>query len=169
MNKVGDIEKQRRVYQVSLMLRRKPVSFILEYIRENWGLENAQGYNYIRLAREEWQKYFAKLKQDGMGYHAAQLRDLKDQAYSKKVVTGTGSNKKTVTIADLGLVFEITKEEAKLMGIYPKEKVEHSGEVKLGLNLEGMEIGEIQRLIRALEACTGVKGQGGVEEEGDKG
>ena len=91
----------------------------------------------IEFMRKEWQKYFEKLKNDGMSYHVAQLRDLKDQAYSKKVVIGKGKkvvnketgkseiiydNQQVITIADLGLVFEITKEEAKLMGIYPAEK-----------------------------------------------
>ena len=98
------------------------MSFIIEFIRKEWGLEKAQAYNYIRSARKEWQKYFAKLKHDGMGYHVAQLRDLKDQAYSRKVVIGRGDNKEIITVADLGLVFEITKEEAKLMGIYPAER-----------------------------------------------
>ena len=99
---------------------------------KTWGIERAQAYRYIRLARKEWKKYFEKLKGDGMSYHVAQLRDLKDQAYSRKVVIGKGENKGTVVIADLGLVFEITKEEAKLMGVYPSEKhdVKVDGEVK---------------------------------------
>lgn len=94
----------------------------MQFIAQNWGLEKRQAYNYIELARKEWQKYFSHLKGSGMSYHIAQLRDLKDQAYSRKVVIGRGDNKETVIIADLGLVFEITKEEAKLMGIYPAEK-----------------------------------------------
>jgi len=113
------------------------MSFIIEFMRKEWGIETAQAYRYIRSARKEWQKYFAHLKGSGMSYHVAQLRDLKDQAYSKKIVIGKGEkrvNEKTgkleiiyddkqiITIADLGLVFEITKEEAKLMGIYPAEK-----------------------------------------------
>jgi hypothetical protein len=125
MNKgteINKVEKEKRIYQVSLMLRRKPMPFIIEFIRKEWGLEKAQAYNYIRSARKEWQKYFAKLKHDGMSYHVAQLRDLKDQAYSRKVVIGRDKNKEIITIADLGLVFEITKEEAKLMGIYPAER-----------------------------------------------
>lgn len=130
-NKVDSTEKEKRIYQVGLMLRRKSRPFILSYIRENWGLKTAQADNYIRLARQEWQKYFEKLKGDGMSYHVAQLRDLKDQAYSRKVVIGRGDNKQTVTIADLGLIFEITKEEAKLMGIYPTEKKD------IDLNVKG--------------------------------
>jgi len=119
---IDKVEKQKRIYQVSLLLRRKPIGFIIQFITEKWGVREWQARNYIRLARKEWQKYFAKLKHDGMSYHVAQLRDLKDQAYSRKVVIGRGDNKETVTIADLGLIVAITKEEAKLMGIYPTDK-----------------------------------------------
>jgi len=158
-NKVDSIEKEKRIYEVSLLIRRKPIKFIIEYIRENWGLEDAQGYNYIKLAKEEWKKYFENVKNCGMGYHVAQIRDLKDKILEKE----------TLNKDDYRLILDVYKEESKLLDAYPKEKIEHSGEVKVDLNLEGMEIGEIQRLIRALEAHTGAKGQGGVEEEGDKG
>lgn len=119
---IDQVEKQKRVYQVSLMLRRKPRTFIVEFMRQNWGIERAQAYRYISLARKEWRKYFEKLEGDGISYHVAQFRDIKDQAYSKKVVIGKGDDKQVINIADLGLVFEIAKEEAKLMGIYPAEK-----------------------------------------------
>ena len=52
------------------------------------------------------------------------MRDLKDMAYSKKVVVGTVDNKQVIQVPDLGLILDITKEEAKLMGIYPAEKHE---------------------------------------------
>jgi hypothetical protein len=121
---IDKVEKQKRIYQIGLMLRRKPVSFIIEFMIKEWGIEKAQAYRYIASAREEWQKYFSHLKGSGMSYHVANLRDLRDQAYNKKVIIGKGDNKETVTIADLGLVFEISKEEAKLMGVYPGEKHE---------------------------------------------
>jgi hypothetical protein len=118
------IEAEKRVYQVSLMLRRKPVSFIVQFASDKWDIGARQTRTYIRKARKEWQKYFEKLEGDGIGYHVAQMRDLKDQAYNRrKVVIGEGDEKKIITIPDLGLVFEITKEEAKLMGIYPPEKI----------------------------------------------
>ena len=116
------IEVEKRIYQVGLMLRRKPTSFIVDYCKQNWKIERTQANVYIRKARKEWKKYFEKLEGDGIAYHVAQIRDLKDQAYSKKVVVGTVDNKQIVNIADLGLILEITKEEAKLMGIYPAEK-----------------------------------------------
>lgn len=119
---IDQVEKQKRVYQVSLMLRRKPRAFIVEFMRQNWSIERAQAYRYINLARKEWRKYFEKLEGDGISYHVAQFRDIKDQAYSKKVVIGKGDDRQVINVADLGLVFEIAKEEAKLMGIYPAEK-----------------------------------------------
>ena len=123
-NKVDSRTKAERVYKVSLLLRRKPLKFIIEYITKEWKIERAQAYKYIKEARKEWLKYFEKLKGDGISYHIAQIRDLKDQAYSRKVVVGTVKNKQVIQVPDLGLVLDITKEEAKLMGIYPAEKHE---------------------------------------------
>lgn len=121
MAEIDKVEKEKRIYQISLMLRRKPMPFILEFIRDNWHLKTAQAYNYIKSAKKEWEKYFSQVKKCGKSYYVAQLRDLKDQAYERKIVIGKGDNKEAITISDLGLVFEITKEEAKLMGIYPTE------------------------------------------------
>ena len=107
MAEADKVEKEKRIYQISLMLRRKPISFICQYVAQNWGLDKRQAYRYIAEARKEWQKYFEKLKGDGIKYHIAQVRDLKDIAFNDK---------------DTRLVLDIAKEEAKLMGIYPAEK-----------------------------------------------
>jgi hypothetical protein len=133
-----DIETQKRIYQVGLMLRRKPIPFILEFAGKEWGIEKSQTYEYIRLAREEWKKYFLNLKNSGMSYHISQLRDIKDEAYNRKFVIGRGDNKQVITIPDLGLIFEITKEEAKLMGIYPTEthKLEIEGSLEVNSELD---------------------------------
>jgi len=115
---ISQVEMEKRVYQVSLLLRRKPTSFIIEYMIKTWGIERAQAYRYIKLARKEWQKYFEKLKGDGIAYHVTQNRDLKDKA---------------MTDGDYKLAFDIAKEEAKLMGVYPAEKkdIKVEGELKL--------------------------------------
>ncbi|MBA7566618.1 hypothetical protein ES708_08310 [subsurface metagenome] len=76
-----EVEKEKRIHQVSLLLRRRPTGFILDFIRQNWGIERAQAFNYIRLAKEEWAKYFANVKSSGIGYHISQMRDIKDKAY----------------------------------------------------------------------------------------
>jgi len=129
MAKVDSKTKAERVYKVSLLLRRKPIKFIVEYVTKEWNIEKSQAYKYIKEARKEWQKYFEKLKGDGIAYHIAQIRDLKDQAYSRKVVIGTVDNKQVINVPDLGLVLDITKEEAKLMGIYPAEKHEETRKI----------------------------------------
>ena len=119
---VDKVEYQKRVYQIGLLLRRKSVSYIIQFASDNWHIGARQARTYIRKAREEWQKYFEKLKGDGMAYHIAQMRDLKDKAFIEK---------------DTRLVLDITKEEAKLMGIYPSEKhdLKVEGEVTIKVEL----------------------------------
>jgi len=110
------VEYQKRIYAVSLLLRRKPTSFIVEFIIDKWKVSKAQAYKYIREARAEWKKYFEKLKGDGIAYHITQNRDLKDKA---------------MTDGDYKLAFDIAREEAKIMGIYPAEKHEEIRKVIL--------------------------------------
>ena len=105
--RIDEVEKQKRIYQVSLLLRRRPISFIVDFIRQEWGIERAQAFNYIRLAKEEWARYFANMKSSGIGYHITQMREIKDKAYGND---------------DLRLVFDIAKEEAKLMGMEIERK-----------------------------------------------
>ena len=128
-NKVDDKTHQERVHEISLLLKRKPIKYILEYMIETWKIEKAQAYKYISEAKREWKKYFKNLKRAGMGYHVAQLRELKDQAFGRAVVVGRGDNKIVVEVPDLNLVLDITKEEAKLMGIYPAEKHEETRKI----------------------------------------
>jgi len=128
-NRVDRKTMIERTYKVSLMLRRKPTSFILEYITQEWGLKRSQAYNLIKAARKDWQKYFTNVKHAGRSYHVAKLRDLNDMAHSRKVVVGTVDNKQVIQVPDLNLILDITKEEAKLMGVYPAEKHEETRKV----------------------------------------
>jgi len=129
MAKVDNKIKAERVYQVSLMLRRKPIKFIIEYMIQEWNIEKAQAYRYIKEARKEWEKYFANMKSSGIGYHVAQIRDLKDMAFNKKTVIGNGEDRQVIKAPNLALVLDIMKEEAKLMGVYPAEKHEETHKV----------------------------------------
>ena len=43
---VDQVEMEKRVYQVSLLLRRKPTNYIIEYMIQNWKIERAQAYRY---------------------------------------------------------------------------------------------------------------------------
>jgi len=123
-NVADNIEMKKRIYKVSLLLRRKPINIVVQSITQTWGVKQRQAYNYIRLARKEWQKYFDHLTISGMGYYVSQLRDLKDQAYKCHRVIKRGDTEVVVKTPNLPLVFEITKEEAKLMGQYPAERHE---------------------------------------------
>ena len=84
----------------------------------------------------------------------------------KKDKPGTGDlpdadskNIEFVDVPDFNVRVRYLDMAYKLKDVYPKEKVEHSGKIgiegKIDLNLEGMEIGEIRKLIGALEAHTG--------------
>ncbi|MBA7499849.1 hypothetical protein ES704_02598 [subsurface metagenome] len=102
--RTGNIEKQKRVYRISLLLRRKTSEFLIEYMRQEWGIERRQGFNYIRLAKKEWADYYAKyFGVPFQVYYIAHLRDLTDEALKQN---------------DLKLAFDIAKEEAKIMGAY---------------------------------------------------
>ena len=128
-NKVDDKIMQERVHEVSLLLRRKSLKYIIHYITTAWGVDDRQARNYITRAKAEWKKYFSQVKKCGMAYHVAQIRDLKDQANEQKIVVGKGDNKQVINIANLPLILDITKEEAKLMGIYPAEKHEETRKI----------------------------------------
>jgi len=70
--KVDQIEKEKRVYQISRWLRRKPINYIVQDISSRWNITERQARNYIRLARKEWRRYFEKLQGDWINYHIAQ-------------------------------------------------------------------------------------------------
>ena len=123
-HKASPKDVQERVHLVSLMLRRKSTSYILNYAARVWGLGRGQAYGYIRAAKADWQIYFNNLKANGKAYHVTQLRDLKDQAFSIKRIVGKGKDKRVIRTPNLPLVLEIAKEEAKLMGAYPVERHE---------------------------------------------
>jgi len=113
-NRIDSIEKERRIHEVSLLMRRKSIKFIIESITKEWNIKTDQAYNYIALAKREWQRYFLNLKNAGLGYHVSQIRDLKDKILEKK----------TLNKDDYRLILDVYREESKLMGAYPAEKFE---------------------------------------------
>ena len=161
--KANKIEKMKRIYIVSLLLRRKPISYIIQYAAENWKIEERQTREYIRLAREEWKKYFDKVKGDGMSYHVTQLRDLKDKALDREIIIGRGINQRVVNVADLNLAFEIAKEEGKLMDIYPteKKKIEIEGSLdvnsELDKKLAQLDIKDLKKLVKPNIKANAIK------------
>lgn len=115
-------EMEERVREVSSLLGRKSDPEICQIMSKKWDVSERQIRRYIASAEKEWQKYSARRKKDGMGYTLGQLRKLRDQASSRNVVVGRGEQKQVIEVPDLSLVLDITKEEAKLLGLYPAEK-----------------------------------------------
>ena len=161
--KADQFEIMKRIYEVSLLLTRKPTSYIVQYAAEKWEVGERQAREYIKLARKEWEKYFSQVKKCGMSYHVSQLRDLKDQALSRQALIGLGFNRRLVDVPDLNLAFEIAKEEGKLMGIYPTEKhkleIEGSLEVnsELDKKLAQLDIKELQKLAKLSIKANAIK------------
>lgn len=122
--KATGYEVDQRIYQVGLLLSRKPVSFILQYAADQWKIGARQTRTYMRKARKNWKKHSEKQIADARAYSLAKLRDINDQAQSRKVVIGTVDDKQVIQVPDLDLVLNISKEENKIMGVYPAEKLE---------------------------------------------
>lgn len=127
--KADKLEKEIRVYQISLLLTRKPIKYIVEYVRQKWGIEKAQTYRYIRLARKEWDKYFSQVKKWGMAYHINKRKELRDKA---------------IEAGDYRLALEIDRDEAKLLGVYPAEKHKIDETKKIIVIGKEEEAGEIE-------------------------
>jgi len=107
--RIDEVEKEKRILQVSLLLPRRPRNFILHFIAEKWGLKDRQARNYIRLAKEEWDKYFSRVKRCGKAYYFAKFRYLYDKALNDN---------------DTRLALDITDKEIKLSGLYIERKEE---------------------------------------------
>jgi len=101
--RIDEVEKQKRIYKVSLLIPNRTSGYIVQFIAQNWGLEKRQAYEYIKLAREEWQKHFTDVKRWGIGYHLAKRREIRARAIEDK---------------DYKLALDADKDEAKLLGLY---------------------------------------------------
>jgi hypothetical protein len=128
MAKCDQFEAQKRTYEIARMIKRKPVKWVLAHYSKKWNVSESTIRNYISKAKREWTKWFNNLQNSGLGYHISQFRDIKDQAYNKYVVVEerndkTGEiTKRVVPMPDLKLIFDVAKEEAKLLNVYPAEK-----------------------------------------------
>ena len=161
--KSDQFEIMKRIYEVSLLLTRKPTSYIVQYAAEKWKVGERQAREYIKEARKEWEKYFSQVKKCGMSYHVNQLRGLKDQALDRQTLIGDRFNRQIVNVPDLNLAFEIAKEEGKLMGVYPTEKhkleIEGSLEInsELDKKLAQLDIKELQKLAKLSIKANAIK------------
>ncbi|MBA7557681.1 hypothetical protein ES705_50450 [subsurface metagenome] len=105
-DRADDIEKEKRIYQVGLLLSRKPNKIICQLTSQKWGISTRQVRRYIKLAKREWEKYFTDIKRCGMAYHIAKRREVRDKAMEDK---------------NYRLVLDVDKDEAELLGLYIKK------------------------------------------------
>jgi len=114
MYESNKIEMEKRILEVSKMLlsglSTKEICYnaILK-----WDISESQIKRYIRRCYTLWHQDFRKKRKAGLDYHLAKRRDLYKKAYDKK---------------DWKTCLEIAKDEAKIMDIYPTEKIKHDVE-----------------------------------------
>ncbi len=91
-----------------MLLRGYRSQEIVNWVKDKWHLRERQAWEYIRKAQEAMQEAFAERQQLALAEHMEIRRDLRKQAYKAE---------------DYRLVLEIMKDEAKLLGLYPKLRV----------------------------------------------
>jgi len=110
MHKSNKKEIENRILEISkMLLRGLSNSEICRYASLNWGISDRQTQRYIKRCYDLWHKEFEKRKKRNLSYHLAKRRDLYKQAYDKK---------------QWNICLEIIKDEAKIMGTYPADKLE---------------------------------------------
>ena len=110
----GELKKRiKKVYE--LILSATPRQDILQYAAKNWGVAVRTTDSYIKAANDEIEAEAKEYRSNAMGRHLQQRRLLMNQALEK---------------GKMGLAFEMMRDEAKLLGLYPVDKLEHSIEVK---------------------------------------
>jgi hypothetical protein len=99
-------EVQERIRQTGIWLLHHTQTWIMQQMKEKWGLGTTQSYRYIKAAERDWKIYFEYKTRLGMQYHIAKRRQLRELFMSKGDYRG---------------VLQVDMDEAKLMGVYPSE------------------------------------------------
>lgn len=116
MPKATAAEKKIRVRTVyEMLLGNYPRADIIQYGAEKWGITERATDNYIRDATDLIEAEAIKHQAKSFNTNLQQRRYL---------------HNKSVQANDWRLAHEIIKDEAKLLGLYPADKVEHSGKVE---------------------------------------
>ena len=114
----SDQERVRRrveaVYR--LLLQGDSLSNIVQNSSKSWGVSPRQVYNYAQRARALIKKEAARVREEAFDEHLIARRRMRKDAHDEH---------------DKRLAFDVLKDEAKLLDLYPveKQKVKHEGEV----------------------------------------
>lgn len=126
-SKAQRLLRERQVMEMLLSGHNRPA--ILQFASENWGVVNRTTDDYIKAATAEIATTEAKARENAISKHLAR-RNL----YRKKAIAA----------GDLRLALEIDRDEAKLMGLYPSDKVDinQSGEIQVKV-LKGVSVDDL--------------------------
>lgn len=115
----AEVQKRTRLV-LEMLLQATPTVDIIEYGMEKWELTRNGVEKYITEAYILMREH-ARLERDELvSASLAQRRYLKNKA---------------IKAADYRLAHDIVKDEDKLLGLYPSDKVEHSGGVTVDSTL----------------------------------
>jgi hypothetical protein len=105
--KTTKAQKTKRIRIIyELMLLDTPRSDIIRYGSDNWGVSSRTTENYIKAAYELIAEEAAKIQEDAMIFHLAQIKLLANKA---------------IKDGDKRLFFDVIRDRAKLLDLYPKQ------------------------------------------------
>src|SRR3990167_8579712 len=105
--KAETLQRVRAIYE--LLMIDTPRSDILQYVVKNWDVSTSQADKYIVAANKIISLEAQRLQTDAFEQHLNKRASLRHKALKD---------------GDKRLAFEILRDEAKLLGLYPEKKVE---------------------------------------------
>lgn len=103
------VYEQRIDFVFGLILRGCRRYEVCEAVRKKWGGCNGTADRYLEVARKRLEVYLREKRETLFAEHIAVRRSLRERAVKAK---------------DLRLELEVVRDEAKLLGLYPADRIE---------------------------------------------
>ena len=107
-----------------LLLQGDSLSNIVQTSSKSWGVSTRQVYKYARRARALIKKEAARVREEAFDEHLIARRRMRKGAHDAD---------------EKRLAFDILKDEAKLLDLYPAERHKQEGEIVLRVVRDGVE------------------------------
>jgi GNAT superfamily N-acetyltransferase len=108
-NRAGKAQVMERVEIVrDMLLRGHRASAVVKFLTTKQGLGERQAWEYVKKAHQAMESAFQEANRTAMAEHLDVRRDLRKQGYAEH---------------DYRLVLEVMRDEAKLLGLYPKVRI----------------------------------------------
>jgi hypothetical protein len=111
----AEVQKRTRIV-LEMLLQSTPPVDIIQYGVANWAITDNGVWKYITAA-------YAIMKEMAKEEHA--------EVYAHNLAQRRYIKNKAIKAEDYRLAHEVLKDEAKLLNLYPAEKVEHSGNLSV--------------------------------------